>query len=158
MVYNTIFANLEKCEYHRFLEYLNLYIEIKKYSDIVKQIEKNLITSEDTADEAFKENIEQLYITCQSLDYFIERPIYSLYGKQLLLKCISKQSFENIIKKFSLYNETKYRKKLSHLYKFGIKADDIDTMTNLKSSNEVEQKEVNTNIQLIERFIEDYND
>lgn len=157
MVYNTIFANLEKCEYDRFLEYLNLYMEIKKYSDIVKEIEKNIITSEDTADEAFKENIEQLYITCQSLDYFIERPIYSLYGEPLLLKCTSKQSFENIITKFSMYNETKYRKKLSHLYKFGIKANDIDKITNIKSSNETKQNEVNTNIQLIERFIEDYN-
>ena len=156
MIYSNILKKLETCNFDRFLEYLHLYLEIKKYSDIVKNIEQNIISIESTMDENFKENIEQLYITSESLDYYIERPIYSLYGKISSLQCSDKQTLENIIANYTKSYNEKYTQKLDDLYNFGIKASDVDNVLKGKFYQPIHQNELQVNLNLFERFIHDY--
>ena len=156
LILNTILKNLETCKFDRFFEYLSLYVEIKKYANIVKKIEINILSMDNVHDDTFLENVEQLYITAESLDYYIERPIYSLYGEISLLKCVDTKTMQHIIEEYKLYNQKKYEKKLDNLYKFGIKASDIDDIINDKSIRPIHQNELQINLNLFERFIHDY--
>ena len=156
LIFNTIFKNIDKCDFNRFFEYLSLYVEIKKYANIVKKIEINISSIESVEDDAFLENVEQLYITAESLDYYIERPIYSLYGEISILKCVDTQTFQNIIDDYKLYNWKKYEKKLHNLYKYGIKSSDIDNIIYEKPMGQIHQNELQINLNLFERFIHDY--
>ena len=151
-IYLTIVKKLETCNFDRFLEYFDLYLEIKKYSDVVKKLEENIASIENTADDEFKENIEQLYITSESLDYYIERPIYSLYGKISSLHCSDRQSLEYIIQSYT--NSEKYAQKLDDLYNFGVKASDLDNI--IKGHDPIQQTELQVNLDLFERFMHDY--
>jgi hypothetical protein len=100
LVYNSIFQNIDSCNFDRFFEYLSLYLEIKKYADMLETIERNISLLEDIHDIEFEENIKQLHITAESLDYYIERHIYSLYGEKSVLTCIDTTNLQVIVDKY----------------------------------------------------------
>jgi hypothetical protein len=147
IVYNSIFQNIDSCNFDRFFEYLSLYLEIKKYADMLVTIERNISLLEDIHDIEFEENIKQLHITAESLDYYIERPIYSLYGEKSLLTCIDTTNLQAIVNKYVSVEENTSKYNLEDISSYYGKKDtegNYDTTPhkyNLEVMNNDEMKE-----------------
>jgi hypothetical protein len=158
IVLQSILENLEFCKFDRFFEYLSLFLEIKKYADIVEKIENNIKHIEDTQDIDFQENVEQLLITSQSLDYYIERTIFSLYGDISLLKCIKTSTLDEIISKYDISQKKQNDEDLSYIIKNGIKVSDIKKIVNDTAPQQYSKHKLNYNIDLLEKIIQEYDD
>jgi hypothetical protein len=110
-------------------------------------IERNISLLEDIHDIEFEENIKQLHITAESLDYYIERPIYSLYGEKSLLTCIDTTNLQAIVNKYVSVEENTSKYNLEDISSYYGKKDtegNYDTTPhkyNLEVMNNDEMKE-----------------
>ena len=121
-------------------------------------IERNISLLEDIHDIEFEENIKQLHITAESLDYYIERPIYSLYGEKSLLTCIDTTNLQAIVDKYVSVEENTSKYDLEDISTYHAKKNtkgNYDTKANYNTTPHKYNLEVMNNDEMKEKDIGD---